>query len=185
LNRYSGVISAPKANFVVGWIGSPTTAGYLGMVEEAFRQLGGLGDVWLRTCGSGPIQWEGIRSDTVEWTEGTEVRVIQTFDVGIMPLPNTPWTQGKCGYKLIQYMACGLPVVASPVGANRRIVREGINGFLAGSTEDWVQALVFLRDHPAARARMGQAGRKDVEARYSLQVAAPRLEQLLVEAAGS
>jgi glycosyltransferase involved in cell wall biosynthesis len=101
-----------------------------------------------------------------------------------MPLPKTSWAEGKCGYKLIQYMACGLPVVASPVGANRQIVRQSATGFLAECAEEWIQALTFLRDHPDARAQMGRAGRRDVETKYCLQVTAPRLGQLLLEAAG-
>jgi glycosyltransferase involved in cell wall biosynthesis len=185
LNRYAPAILQPKNEFVVGWIGSPATTCYLRVLEEALRSVSASGKTLLRTCGSGPITWKGVRLDCLPWSEGTEIKTIQTFDVGVMPLPETPWAQGKCGYKLIQYMACGLPVVASPVGVNRDIVRQSVNGFLAGSTEEWVRALVYLRDHPAARRQMGQAGRKDVEAQYCLDVTAPRLRQFLLEAAGT
>ena len=100
-----------------------------------------------------------------------------------MPLPDGPFEQGKCGYKLIQYMACGLPVIASPVGVNTRIVEQGKTGFLASSNADWVQALVMLSKDAGMRNELGKAGRKKVEQEYSLQVTAPRLLEILTEAA--
>jgi glycosyltransferase involved in cell wall biosynthesis len=96
-----------------------------------------------------------------------------------MPLPDEPWTRGKCGYKLIQYMACGLPVVASPVGVNADIVRHGENGFLAATEGQWAEALAQLITQPDLRRRMGSAGRQRVQSEFSLQVLAPRLEKLL------
>jgi glycosyltransferase involved in cell wall biosynthesis len=103
--------------------------------------------------------------------------------VGIMPLADTEWERGKCGYKLIQYMAAARPVIASPVGVNREIVEHGVNGFLASTTEDWRAALNRLRDDPALRQRMGLAARERVAARYALDVVAPRLAPLLRSAA--
>jgi glycosyltransferase involved in cell wall biosynthesis len=117
--------------------------------------------------------------DLVEWSEETEVREVQEMDIGIMPLPNEPWTEGKSGYKLVQYMACGLPVVASPVGVNRAIVQEGVTGHLARSESEWRQALAHLIDSPEDRRRMGVAGRRRIQENYSLHVAAPRLISLL------
>lgn len=183
LNRYFPAVPRSSSEFVVGWIGSPATTRYLDLLEEALRELGNSSNVLLRTCGTDPIQWRGVRSDAVAWSEATEVGTLHSFDTGVMPLPDTPWARGKCGYKLIQYMACALPVVASPVGANRQIVREAVNGLLAGSAGEWVKALSFLRDHPEVRVEMGQAGRRDVIERYCLQVTAPRLSQLLRETA--
>ena len=113
------------------------------------------------------------------WDEATEVDMLQQLDAGIMPLPDSPWERGKCGFKLIQYMACGLPVVASPVGVNREIVEQGVNGFFASTPEEWEQALRTLLLDTILRERMGQAGRKKVEERYSLQMTGPRLAALL------
>ena len=96
-----------------------------------------------------------------------------------MPLPDGPFERGKCGYKLIQYMACALPVVASPVGANRDIVEQGRNGFLASDADEWRAALHALVADPGLRRRFGEAGRRSVEQCYSLQVHAPRLARLL------
>jgi glycosyltransferase involved in cell wall biosynthesis len=99
--------------------------------------------------------------------------------VGIMPLPDAPWERGKCGYKLIQYMACAKPVVASPVGVNRQLVEPGVNGYLATTPADWTRALNQLRKDAALRARLGAAGRTRVAADYDLQVTAPQLANLL------
>ena len=99
------------------------------------------------------------------------------------PLPDTPFERGKSGYKLIQYMACGLPVVASPVGVNCEIVEHGVNGFLARTDEEWITALTALRKSPDLRIRMGAAGRRKVEEHYCVQVTAPYLHRLLDEAA--
>ena len=102
-----------------------------------------------------------------------------------MPLPDDPWSRGKCGYKLIQYMACGLPVVASPIGVNREIVEHGVNGFLAETPEEWEQALRTLLADPQLRERMGRAGRRKVEEHYSLQVTGPRVVALLHSVLGA
>ena len=109
----------------------------------------------------------------------TEAAELARCDVGIMPLPDAPWERGKCGYKLIQYMASGLPVVASPIGANREIVIPGETGFLAAGSEEWAEGLSRLFDDPGLRARMGAAGRAGAERLYSVGATAPRLAQLL------
>ena len=100
------------------------------------------------------------------------------MDIGIMPVPDEIWALGKSGYKLIQYMACGLPVVASPIGVNRQIVRHGETGFQAATPEEWSISLRRLLDEPDLRARMGSAGRRLAEVEYSLKVHAPRLIEL-------
>jgi glycosyltransferase involved in cell wall biosynthesis len=102
-----------------------------------------------------------------------------------MPLLDTPWEQGKCGYKLIQYMACGLPVVASPIGANRRIVREGQNGYLPTSGSEWHDGLEMLLVDPALRQKFGSAGRNRVEKEYCIKEIGPRLIELMRSAAGN
>ena len=114
----------------------------------------------------------GLPMDSLPWAEATESEDIARLDIGIMPLVDAPFERGKCGYKLIQYMACGLPVVASPVGVNRQIVEHGVNGFLADTPEAWATALRTLCHDPALRARMGAAGRRKVEQQYCLHVTA-------------
>jgi glycosyltransferase involved in cell wall biosynthesis len=170
-------------DFNVGWIGSPGTAPYLHLIEAPLSKLCQNSDVRLVLVGAGKQDLEPeIRKELRAWDETTETKEIQNFDVGIMPLPDEPFERGKCGYKLIQYMACGLPVVASPIGANRQIVEQGINGFWASNDEEWFEALSFLREDKKKRNLMGAAGRNKVEQQYSLDVAAPRLFDLLVSA---
>lgn len=165
-----------SAVFTVGWMGTPVTEKYLApylpvITDLCFEQnmrvvLVGAKNIFLPP---------GVPMDRRSWSEEREVADITGFDVGIMPLSNGPWEQGKCGYKLIQYMACARPVVASAVGANRDIVVHGENGFLAETPEEWLDLLLRLHTDAPLRRRMGEAGRARVEREFSLQVTAPRL----------
>lgn len=176
-------LPVPRASeaVVIGWIGSPATWGYvtpyLGILSDICREHGAK----LRVVGAG-AKAEGNRFpglELVEWREDREVQDVQLMDIGIMPLTDHFWSQGKSGYKLIQYMACGLPVVASPVGANNDIIEAGVNGFLCDDMLEWKARLTQLILDPSLRQRMGAAGRQRVEDRFSLKVHAPRLIELL------
>lgn len=171
------------ANVTVGWIGSPSTWRYVEpLVPPLCAALAPSGSRF-RVVGAGPGAQGIIGIDAISWNEATEIAEVQAMDIGIMPLPDDPWARGKCGYKLIQYMACGLPVVASPVGVNREIVTHGVTGFLAETTDEWIAALVTLIGDPALRRRMGAAGRARIEQHYSLRSQLPRMESLLRAAA--
>lgn len=159
---------------VIGWIGSPATIGYVRALAEPLAALARQRRIVLRLIGA-KLDLPGVPVEFVPWAEDREVEAIATFDVGVMPLPDSPWERGKCGYKLVQYMACGLPVVASPVGANMQIVLPGETGFLAANDAEWLSALTRLVDDAALRQRLGAAGRARAEAHYSLHAAAPRL----------
>ena len=163
------------------WIGSPSTVVYLAELEEPLRALAQRLAFKLRVIG-GTLDMRGVDVECVRWTEDSEVESISECDIGIMPLTDSPWERGKCGYKLIQYMACGLPVVASPVGVNPQIVHDGVNGFLADGPAAWLSRLEQLLGDAALRASMGTAGRRRVEAEFSVQQVAPRLGRLLLEA---
>ena len=116
------------------------------------------------------------------WIPGREAAEIATFTVGIMPLPDDPWSRGKCGYKLVQYSACGRPAVASPIGANTDIVIPDVTGLLATSEDSWVNALERLVGDAALRERLGRAARAHVEAKYALQRTAPIVAGILERA---
>lgn len=165
--------------FTIGWIGSPSTSKYLQEIAPALAEVCRNGRGRVALIGAGEVDLPGVPVVRLPWSEDTEVANMQKFDVGIMPLVDRPWERGKCGFKLIQYMACSLPVVASPVGVNSEIVEPDVNGFLAITTRDWVRTLTELRDRPDLRDKMGRAGRKKVESRYCLQVTAPRLVSIL------
>jgi hypothetical protein len=109
-----------------------------------------------------------IPVEFVPWRLEREGDDLVGFDIGVMPLDDTAWSRGKCGFKLLQYMAAGLPAIASPVGVNRSIIRHGENGFLAETPAEWGAALARLIEDPSLRARLGQAARRTVEMEYSL-----------------
>jgi glycosyltransferase involved in cell wall biosynthesis len=177
--RYAVAASAMDGPVTIGWIGSPSTAKHLLPVVPVLLEIVESRGARVVAVGANPGQLQGLPIEVRPWSEQSEVSDIQQFDIGIMPLPDEPFERGKCGYKLIQYMACGKPVVASPVGVNSVIVREGVEGLLPIELSQWGEALLKLCDDPSLRKRLGAAGRKRVEAEYSLQVAAPRLEKLL------
>lgn len=172
-------------SLTIGWIGSPTTWTYVRPIlpvlerfchdqNARFLVVGG---------GTGAATDRFLEMEVRAWDPGREIADVQEMDVGIMPLPDEPWAQGKSGFKLIQYMACGLPVVASPVGVNRLIVDDGIHGFLARGPDEWRDALERLARSSELRRERGEAGRRRVLAHYSLQSQAPRLIEALRAAA--
>jgi glycosyltransferase involved in cell wall biosynthesis len=169
--------------FTIGWIGSPSTAAYLSQLVEPLSVLGSEGPVRFVVIGGKAPVVPHVEVVELPWSERQEVQQINGFDVGVMPLPDSDWARGKCAFKLIQYMACALPVVASPVGANRDVVSADC-GLLAGNGAEWVEALRTLRDRPSLRRQMGDAGRQRVESSYSLDANLPRLAQVLRQAAG-
>ncbi len=182
LDRYAVVTSKIHPALVVGWIGSPSTVKYLDVVLPALKIVAAEFPFQLRIIGAQLTSPE-LDVDCRSWSEESEASEIQDFDVGIMPLIDSPWERGKCGYKLIQYMACGRPVVASPVGVNKEIVGHGINGYLASTVDEWTHAFRTLYSNSQNRLAMGEQGRRAVEEKYCLQVTAPRLAQLFHEAA--
>lgn len=177
LERYSMLPKSvlPSDQCVIGWIGSPSTTKYLQILAAPLAQLSVRFSLRLRVIGGSDVRLPNVDVEMLPWSESGEVSLLQGCDIGVMPLPDSPWERGKCGYKLIQYMACGLPVVASPVGVNTEIVQSGENGFLAQDEAAWCKALSCLLQDKALRTRMGKAGRKTVEENYCVQRVAPRL----------
>jgi glycosyltransferase involved in cell wall biosynthesis len=168
------------APFRIGWIGSPVTAPYLSEVRDAVTQLSRQDDIHVTLIGVGNnTPFPGVPSTLLPWDEDVERSVGVLFDVGIMPLVDGPFERGKCGYKLVQYMAGGLPVVATPVGVNRQMVEVGVNGYLPVSIEEWVTALRMIIHDEQLRSRLGNAGRKKAEEMYNLHITGPKLLQLL------
>jgi hypothetical protein len=176
----------PGEPLVIGWIGSPFTWRYLREMMPLLAEFARERAVKVRVVGAGPSAAEeafpGL--ELLDWAEESEVADVQGMDIGVMPVPDEIWAKGKSGFKLIQYMACGLPVVASPVGVNREIVEHEKTGLLATGAAEWRDALDLLISDSDLRARMGAAGRTRAEEKYSLRAHAPRLVQLLRDVAG-
>jgi glycosyltransferase involved in cell wall biosynthesis len=180
--RYAVVDHADDKQPVIGWIGSPATEDYVLDNREVLEQVCARHNAHLLLVGPRTEiadQFGSVVPEVAAWSEDSEAAMIARMDIGIMPLRDGPWERGKCGYKIIQYMACGLPVVASTVGANIDIVRHGENGFLAEGTAAWREGLEQLILSRPLRTRMGRAGRARVESEYSVAVQVPRLANVL------
>ena len=174
----------PGDEVVLGWIGSQSTMPYLDLIKDPLsRLLRRYPQVRLLVIGAEVDAWDGIEVETRPWSLDGEVEELRRFDVGLMPIPDDPWTRGKGGYKLLQYMAMGLPVVSSPVGVNRQIVRHGESGFWAEGETEWEDALVRLIEDRSLRREMGRSGRQWVERQYALDTSSRRLVELLREVA--
>lgn len=165
----------------VGWIGSPSTAPYLGAIVEPLSRVAAEKPLRLVVIGGKAPDIPGAEVVELPWSEQSEVELMNRFDIGVMPLPDDDWARGKCAFKLIQYMACGVPVVASPVGANVDVVGSE-SGILAANAQEWAEALRRLRDDPPLARRMGDAGRARIEQHYSLQRNLPVLAGVIRDA---
>ena len=179
--RYSpGRKAEDCGDLVLGWIGSYTSARYLELIRGPLAELGAR-HPHLRLClvGEGGFDTDAVPVEWRPWSMETEVRDLRSFDIGLMPLPDDPWTRGKGGYKLLQYLSMGIPAVSSPVGINCEIVEDGVNGFCAESHGEWVSCLERLIQDRALRRRMGEAGRAKMQACYSLARSSRRLLRIL------
>jgi len=180
ITRYSSKLSYSFTKTpIIVWIGSPTSLQYLLIHSKVFELLALRHKFILRVIGGGNINITGVEIESLPWSLETETSLIVESDIGIMPLRDTPWEQGKCAYKLIQYMACGLPTVASPIGANKDVMIENVNGYFASTTNEWVDKLDLLLSDIDIRERFGKANRIRVETNYCLQQIAPKLVYII------
>jgi glycosyltransferase involved in cell wall biosynthesis len=188
--------------FIIGWIGTPSTTPYLSEVAEALKlfceKYPTPGQIQIKLVGAAGSTCRsllpGVPVEVIPWTEASETTIIQSFDLGIMPLPNEPWARGKCAFKLLQYMACGIPIIASPVGMNKNVVlntdgadanRNGDKaGLLASSTAEWVAGFEYFYQHSAEAIAMGRQGRRLVEEKYSIEKQGPRWVRLIKSCVG-
>lgn len=175
-NLYRPKIRQPRSKVVVGWIGSFSTTEYLNILKNVFRKLAvTYENLVFELIGAQRINLDLTNVVVKKWSLDTEIADLQNFDIGIMPLPENEWTRGKGGYKLLQYMAVGIPCVASPVGINKELIKEGESGFLADTEEEWFEKLSLLIENYDLRKNMGAKGRNFVVRNYSLESAAPKL----------
>jgi len=171
-------VDIPKTP-VVGWSGSLTTLKHLRHVEPMLQALARTVRFTLKVVGSPDVSMGGIAVESKAWSARSEIDDLRSFDVGIMPLPDDPWSRGKCGLKALQYLAVGVPTVVSPVGVNREIIEDGTNGFVAATERQWVEKLTLLLADRALRARVAREGRRTVEERYSAAAHVPRVLEIL------
>ena len=164
-------VRQPGEPVVVGWSGSPSTMKHFELVVPVLRTIkrkyGGL--VRFKVVGDPGYRNVDLGICGEAWRSDQEVNALQAMDIGIMPLPDDEWAKGKCGLKALTYMATGTATVASPVGVNTEIIRDGVDGYLPGTEDEWVARLSQLIEDPEVRGRFGAAGRRAVEERYSVK----------------
>ena len=156
---------------IIGWIGSKTTSVFLEPMREVFKELlDNYPDLQIKIVG-GNFDISGLkRVENIPWSLEKETELLQSFDIGIMPMPDTKWTRGKCAFKAILYMAVGIPCVSSPVGVNTDIIENGVNGFLASGTSEWVDKLSQLIESESLRRKIGENARNTAVEKYSVQI---------------
>ncbi|MFN8247432.1 MAG: glycosyltransferase family 4 protein [Ferruginibacter sp.] len=159
---------------VLGWSGSHSTSQFLYLLKDALLELNARHPFKLLVMGDASFSIEGLDVEAIPWSVEKEVPTLQRFDIGLYPLPmDNQWVLGKSGLKALQYMAIGLPVVATAIGANYRIIENGRSGFLVKTKEEWIAALLTLMNDPQLRKNIGIAARENVEASYSIHANAP------------
>ena len=165
------------------WIGSASTLKQLEPFRPALEAVGrAVPGAALRVIADADLYLDGLRVENVPWSYEAEGRLLAECDIGIAPLPDTPYTRGKCGFKVLQYMAAGLPVVTSPVGVNADYVRPEETGLHAATAEEWVAAVKRLAADPALRERMGRAARARIVQEFDFAVLAPEVCGLIERA---
>ncbi len=179
---WSGIEQRPVR---LGWVGTPANLAYLGTIAGALRRLAATRSFELLVISSDAkplelIDLTGVTLRFVVWSSQSDIEQLREIDIGLMPLAaDEEWAKYKCGMKLIQYMAGGIPAVASPVGVNAVIVTDGVDGFLARSESEWESVLRSLMDNDSLRRSVGAAGRQTVSQRFSIETHFPRYEAAL------
>jgi glycosyltransferase involved in cell wall biosynthesis len=165
---------------VVGWMGSVTTLDFLNSMKNTFIILTKKFPNLIIKIVGGEFFIDGISNIISKpWSLNEEISDLMSFDIGIMTMPDNEWTKGKCAFKAIQYMNMGIPCVCSPVGMNKEVINEGVNGFFASTEDEWIEKLSMLIENPGLREKLGIVGRKTIEERYSLNINSPKFLEVL------
>lgn len=169
---------------VIGWMGSVTSQPLLDVLKDVFRRISKkFPNVVFKIVG-GELFIDGLSNIVNKpWALNEEIEDLRSFDIGIMPMPRIEWAKAK-GFKAILYTAMGIPCVCPPVGMNTEVISHGVNGFLVSTDDEWVDKLSLLIEDPLLRRRLGEAGRRIAEEKYSLRANLPKFLEVLKEAQG-
>lgn len=180
---YQPAYQTNKEHIVIGWSGSVSTTEHFKLALPALEKIKQrYGDaVRIKVVGNGNYHHKQLDIQGLPWQHTTELDDLRSMDIGIMPLPDSEWANGKCGLKGLQYMALEIPTIMSPVGVNNQIIQDGINGFLANTEDEWVSRLSLLIEDQALRVSLGKAGRKTVVDHYSVRSQQQRYLDLFQE----
>ena len=183
--RYSAKdYQGKKDKVTIGWIGDHGSIHYLEKMRPIFEKLGRrYPDLELKIICDTFFDCKNIEVVKKPWSQKEEVEDLKSLDIGVMPLLDDPWSWGKCGLKILQYYGVGVPVVCTPVGVNRDVVQNGVNGFWAMTNDEWIEKISALIEDPSLRHKMGLKGRELVRRSYSIQGCAPTLYGVLHEVA--
>ena len=153
----------------IGWSGSHSTVRHFLTIKNVLVTIQQkYPDIKIMVMGGSNIQIPNLKVESTEWSEEKEIATLQSFDIGIYPLPNEQWVYGKSGLKAIQYMALGIPTIATAIGTNFRVIGNGTSGYLVNSEEEWIEKLTLLIENPSLRKQIGMAGRVKVEDFFSV-----------------
>ena len=169
VKMYHFDIKKVNQKIIIGWSGSHTTSKYLLLLTQVLKIITASHNVIIKVMGDPTFTLDGIDIELVQWTAETEADEICSFDIGLHPLPDEEWVYGKSGGKLVQYMAAGVPVIASAIGPNFKAIDEGYNGFLVTTDEEWIQKLTLLITDTELRKRMSENSRKRAVEKYSVE----------------
>lgn len=170
---------------VIGWTGTFSSSIYLDLLRPVLQQLAKRRAFRLRVIGNFDYSLDGVDLEVIRWTARDEIEDLQAIDIGVYPLPLEEWVTGKSGLKAIQYMAFGIPCVATAVGTTPMLIQDGQNGLLVKTGEEWLSALERLLDDPELRRRLGEQARRDVVEKYSIRAVARDYRQVLASVMGA
>jgi glycosyltransferase involved in cell wall biosynthesis len=172
-NRYNYLVDQNIGKPSIGWTGSHSTVKYLDAIYPVLQKLDEAYDFDFIVICNKPANFQLKNSRYIEWKAGSEITDLTKINIGLMPLEPDEWSEGKCGFKVIQYLSLGIPAVASPVGVNKQIVDERINGFLCSTDNEWYEALSILLQNSQLRTELGRKGREKIMSAYSIHANEP------------
>lgn len=180
-DAYQPIEKEKHNKVIVGWTGSSTSQYHLEMFEPTLAKLLEKQDVEIRVISNREPAFKTVPYTWREWSPETEIREIGSLDIGIMPNPDDEWSKGKCALKALQYMSMAIPTICSDIGANREVIQNGKNGFLAATESDWLEQLEKLILDEKLRRQMGQAARDTVVEKYSMTKCAELFKNVIIE----
>jgi len=170
LSDYPSKSKEDNGRVIIGWIGTGSNVPYLDLIAEVMKIISvRYPQVEWRVLSDWTFELEGVPIRNIPWDSSTWIEELSRFDIGLMPLTDSDWSRGKCSFKVLQYMAVGIPSVASSVGMNTEVIEDGVTGFLVANDHEWVNRLALLIEDSRLRRSMGDKARASVAEKYTLE----------------
>jgi glycosyltransferase involved in cell wall biosynthesis len=169
VKRYNFTDADKSGIIKIGWSGSHTTSKYVHLLDNVLKKISAACNVKIMIMGDDSFYIDEVDIQLLRWTPETEISNLHLFDIGIHPVPDEEWVYGKSGGKLVQYMAAGIPIIASAIGPNFKVIENGYNGFLVNSDDEWIDKLELLITNETLRKQMGINSRKHAEMFFSVE----------------